>query len=85
MDIKIKWKLSGEWQDFDTAGILHLTRNHSLDLFARNIPIIIRQGDNIISNDTQTRAAYHRNPKYKVIALDKVERSDDMLSRVGFV
>lgn len=83
--IEIKWKLSGGWQDFDTADILHLSRNHALDLFTRNIPIIIRQGDNIIINDTQTRATYHRNPKYKVIALDKVERSDDVLFQVGFV
>lgn len=84
----VKWKNDGKWQDFDAADILHLSRNHSIDLFSRNIPVVIRQGDNVISNDSATRQQYHKisaRDGLKVYDLAKLERSDEMLSKVGFV
>lgn len=84
-DIKIKWKSGADWVDFPVNDILHLTRDHAIALFTRKIPVIIRQGDNIISNDTATRQMYHKRGGCKVIALDKVTPSSENVGSVGFV
>lgn len=89
MEIAIKWRDKGDkWQEFDSMDILRLSRNHSIDLFSRNIPVVIRQGDNVVSNDSATRQQYHKiaaRDGLTVYDLAKLERSDDILSTVGFV
>lgn len=88
MKLIIKWKNDGKWQDFDETDILSFSRNHAIDLFSRKIPIVIRQGDYVISNDSATRQQYHKiaaRDGLTVYALDKIERSEELLSKVGFV
>ncbi len=88
MEITIKWKHDGKWRDFNTDDILDRPRNHALDLFNRAIPVVIRQGDTVISNDGATRQQYHKiavRDGLTVLDLAKVERSESKLSEVGFI
>jgi len=90
MDLKIKWMPKGgnpktDYVPFQVEDILDRSRNHAIDLFSGNVPVVIRQGQSIISNDVATRAMYHRKPEYTVYALDKIARSEGKLSEVGFV
>lgn len=88
VDILIKWKNGKEWVDFLIGDILHLPRNHAIDLFSRNIPMIARQGDIVVSNDSATMQQYHKiaaRDGLTVMDLAKLERSEMNLSEVGFL
>ncbi len=89
MNIQIKWRNAGEeWKDarvFDVQDILHKSRNHAIYLFNRSIPFVIKQGsDIVISNDKELRHQYHKK-RFRVFTLDQIERSEEILSKVGFV
>ena len=83
MDIQIKWKNGTKWDIFPVTDILHLPRNHALDLFGRKIPVLIKQDDTYISNDAAVFQTYHKRGD-KVLDLAKLERSDKPLCEVGF-
>lgn len=89
INIAIKWKNTGEeWKDakvFDVQDIINKPRNHAMALFGRSIPFVIKQGaDIVISNDKELRHQYHRK-RFRVFTLDEIERSEELLSKVGFV
>lgn len=84
MDISAKWRSGAAWVDFPINDILHMPLNHALDLFNRAIPVVIRQGQLIVSNDKAMRQTYHKKREFTVLALDKVERSEGILQEVGF-
>jgi len=85
MNILAKWKSGEEWVTFPVEDIINLSRNHALDLFNRNIPFVIKQGsDIVISNDKELRAQYHRK-RFRVFKLEDIERSEEVLGKVGFV
>ena len=89
MIIQIKWKNTGEeWKNariFDVKDILHKPRNHAIDLFNRSTKFVIKQGsDIVISNDKELRHQYHKK-RFRVFTLDEIERSEEVLSKVGFV
>lgn len=83
LDIQIKWKNGDKWDIFPIEDIIDRSRNHAIDLFSRKIPVLIKQGDIYISNDSTVRHTYHKRGD-KVLDLGKLERSESKLSEVGF-
>jgi hypothetical protein len=87
MNISIKWQQIAEqevWKIFPVEDILNRSRNHALDLFRRNIPVIIKEGDAIISNSMEMRNIYRRK-SFKVYDLVSIQPSTGLLQEVGFI
>ena len=86
MEISIKWKDEKKrlWCNFNVPEILGYPRNHALDLFSNNIPVVIKQDSFIISNDLEMRNLY-RKKGHRVFSLSDLTPSGDRLGTVGFV
>jgi alpha-glucosidase (family GH31 glycosyl hydrolase) len=84
MDITIKYKDNGKWLDFNIGDINHMSRNHAMNLFAGKIPVIVKEGTTIISNDKDTRHLYHKK-RMKVMKFTDCILSMRPLCEVGFL
>lgn len=81
--ILIKWQdKKGDWQDFNCRHILHMSRNHVIRLFSRDIGIIVKQDTGYIVNRVDLFDKYKRQNK-SVKMLSKCESSDEPLETVG--
>ena len=81
----IKW-LNGEhgWTDFNTADITYMSRNHAIDLFSRGIPVIIKDGDEYITNKVDLFHRYKKERK-PIRMLSECVISDKLICDVGFI
>ena len=85
MDISIKWQDGGDkWRELNLDDIAHMPRSHAIDLFNRTVPVIIKEGDDIISNDLAMRNLYRKQGK-RVHKLDDIIPSNGRLSIIGFL
>jgi hypothetical protein len=85
MDIKIQWQdTKGNWQPFDTKGILHMPRNHALNLFRTSTPVIIKEGEEYITNSSAVFEQYQKS-KRKIMMLGDIGQSEARLEVCGFL
>lgn len=84
MNITIKYKSSGKWNDIDVEPLLFMPRNHFLDLFSGKVPVIICQDGKYLTNSEEVVKMYRKQGKECGMLAD-VARDDRALEEVGFI
>ena len=72
------------WEIFPIEDLLKRSRNHALNLFKRNIPVIIKEDGAIISNSMEMRNLYRRKG-FRIYDLESIQPSTGLLQDVGFL
>lgn len=72
------------WRKFDVSDILHMPRNHALMLFKTSTPVVIKEGEEYITNSDEIYSQYRKNRKV-VHMLDKIQPSEMKLEYCGFL
>ena len=80
----IKYQEAGEWKLFPIETILHMSRTHAINLFSGKIPVVAKEGEMYISNDSETRRLYHRS-RLKITKFSELQPSDRILKSIGFL
>lgn len=89
MEISIKWKDCGDggrpvWRDVPLSSLECFSRDHAVLVLNYKLPVVVREGDCIISNDMEMRNLYRKKGN-KVTTFEDVKPSSVALGSVGFL
>ena len=82
--ISIKWRnAENKWEIFPLTDILHLSRNHAIDLFSGKIAVVAKEAETYMVNSEETQRKYISQGKPCQLFSELI-RSEEKLQSIGF-